>query len=109
MIDSHCHLDFNVFNNNREEILASAQAHGVTRILNPAVDVATSQAIVDMVAGLEGIYAAVGVHPHDASALDSAMKSKIERALTEPGVVAVGEIGLERHAVQRWPGPIPET
>ena len=94
--DTHCHLDFNVFNSNREEILSSARAHGVTRILNPAIDVATSQAIVDMVAGLEGVYAAVGVHPNDATTWDDESSLAIlEQLARRPKVVAIGEIGLD--------------
>lgn len=95
LVDTHCHLDFNVFNNDRDEILADARAKGVHWILNPAIDVRTSQAIVDQVAKLEHVFAAVGVHPNDATTWNSESIYTLTQLAHHPKVVAIGEIGLD--------------
>lgn len=95
LVDTHCHLDFNVFNNDREEILFTARKNGIVRILNPAVDILSSQAIVKMVQKFEDIFAAVGVHPNDSSCWDEDSLRIIESLAGEKKVVAVGEIGLD--------------
>jgi TatD DNase family protein len=96
-IDSHAHLT--MFEEGElAAALQRAAARGVGGVLVPA----TSPADLDRTTGLAAAWpgrllAAVGVHPHDASTLDSAGKARLERALAEPGVVAVGEIGLDYH------------
>ena len=63
LIDTHCHLDFDTFDGQRDEIVSEAAAAGVTRIVNPGTSVERSQAAVDLAARYPGVYAAVGVHP----------------------------------------------
>jgi TatD DNase family protein len=96
-IDSHAHLT--MFEEHEVAgVLQRAAEQGVGGVLVPATGPADLARALDLAAAWpRRLVAAVGVHPHDASALDSAMKSMIERALTEPGVVAVGEIGLDYH------------
>ena len=95
MIDSHCHIDFKDFNANRAEVIAAAAEAGVHTLINIGADLTTSQRSVAL-AGEHGmIYAAVGVHPHDASTLDDACLVKIRSLAAEDKVVAIGEIGLD--------------
>ena len=96
-IDSHAHLT--MFEEHEVAgVLQRAAEHGVGGVLVPATGPADIARALDLAAAWpRRLVAAAGVHPHDASTLDSAMKSKMERALTEPGVVAVGEIGLDYH------------
>ncbi|MCX7771536.1 MAG: TatD family hydrolase, partial [Clostridia bacterium] len=71
--------------------------HRVTHIINAGTDVATSKQCVDMAAQYPFVYAAVGVHPHEASASgENALEELIELSKA-PKVVAWGEIGLDFH------------
>jgi len=95
MIDSHCHIDFREFDKDREEVLREAQQAGVHTIINVGADVATSGNAVELARKHEMVYAAVGVHPHDAKSLDDAAFKEISRLARQPRVVAIGEIGLD--------------
>jgi TatD DNase family protein len=89
LVDSHCHLDGEQFNADRAEVIARARAAGVETLvaigLQPALDLADSDA---------GIYAVVGVHPHEAA---KSTGEETAPLLSHPKVVAVGEIGLDYH------------
>jgi TatD DNase family protein len=96
-IDSHAHLS--MFE--PEEILAvleRAEGRGVGGVLTPATgrdDLDTSLALAEEWPGR--VVAAAGVHPHEAASLGASLKRAVERCCTHPGVVAVGEIGLDYH------------
>ncbi len=96
-IDSHAHLT--MFGTDEvPEVLERASAAGVGGVLVPA----TNGEDLDRAIALaeehpERVVAAAGVHPHDASSLDDALKRRVSGALTARGVVAVGEIGLDYH------------
>ncbi|HTB11955.1 MAG TPA: TatD family hydrolase [Bryobacteraceae bacterium] len=97
LIDSHCHLDSDQFDQDREEVIQRALDAGVSRM----VAIGTGNGPPDLEAGIrladkyESFYATVGVHPHDASKhFDEAHL----RDLTQhPKVIAIGEIGLDYH------------
>ena len=95
MIDSHCHIDFKDFNANRAEIIAAAVKAGVYTLINIGADLTTSQNSVQLAREHEMIFAAVGVHPHDAKTLDDACLARIRRLAADDKVVAIGEIGLD--------------
>ena len=96
-IDSHAHLS--MFEPDEVPgVLRRARDQGVTSVLTPA----TGRDDLDRCAALAAehpgtVVAAAGVHPHDACTLDAGLKREVERALALPGVVAVGEIGLDYH------------
>ena len=96
LVDSHAHVQMPQFDGDREQVVAAAFADGVGQLVAPGVDVATSRAAIALAAAHSGrIFAAVGTHPHDAETLtDEALAE--ERTLAQsPGVVAIGEIGLD--------------
>jgi len=95
LIDSHCHLDFPDFDPDREEVLARARAAGVDTLINPGADLPSSQRAVALAEKQPGVYAAVGIHPHDASSLDERGLARLRRLAAHPKVVAIGEIGLD--------------
>jgi TatD DNase family protein len=75
-----------------------ARAAGVSRFLVPGTTLADSEGAVDLAASREGAVAAVGVHPHEAKDFDPARDgAAFERLAQKPGVVAIGEIGLDFH------------
>jgi TatD DNase family protein len=95
MIDSHCHLDFPDFDEDRDEVLARAIEAGVTTIINPGTDLESSRRALALTERYDNVYAAVGVHPHDASALDRQALAELRQLASHPKVVAIGEIGLD--------------
>ncbi len=97
MIDTHCHLNFDSYDADREVVIARAAAAGVTRVINPGVDRATSEAAVALAASHAGIYAAVGIHPNDTATFTENDLRWIETLASGTKVVAIGEIGLDYH------------
>ncbi len=96
-IDSHAHLT--MFESTEiGEVLNRALDAGVGGVLVPATNGDDLDLALELALEWPGrIVAAAGVHPHDASSLDDAMKRRLERAMSATGVVAVGEIGLDYH------------
>ena len=95
MIDSHCHLDFPHFDEDRDYVLTRAIDAGVTGVINPGTDLETSRRAVVLAERYDSVYAAVGVHPHEASTVDDQMLNELRRLASHPKVVAIGEIGLD--------------
>jgi len=95
LIDSHAHLDSGQYNSDREATIARAHANGISHILTIGCDLQSSAASVAIAAAHENIYAAVGVHPHDATEIDEQSLPQLEQLLRQPKVVALGEIGLD--------------
>ncbi|MBI1863037.1 TatD family hydrolase [Candidatus Microgenomates bacterium] len=104
MFDTHCHLNFQAFDGRVDEIVDNAREAGVTHIVVPGTDLPTSQKAVTVAKSHKQVYAAVGIHPHHV--FESQQKGEeadkndiveIEELLKEPCVVAVGEVGLDRH------------
>jgi TatD DNase family protein len=95
LVDTHAHLHDPAFDGDRALVLARARAAGVARFLTIGTDVATSEAAVALAAAEGDVYAAVGIHPHDASTADAAALDRIAALARAPRVVAIGELGLD--------------
>jgi TatD DNase family protein len=95
LVDSHCHLDFTAFDNDRAEVLQRAQQAGITRIVNPGVDLENSRTILRFCDQHLELFAAVGVHPNSALKWDEQTISSLRELAHHPKVVAIGEIGLD--------------
>jgi len=94
-IDTHCHLNFPQFHRDMEKtILRSFQAD-LIYLINVGTDIRTSNETVNLASRYKQIYAAVGVHPHDARKHLSEISSGLTPFLCHPKVVAIGEIGLD--------------
>jgi len=107
MFDTHCHLNFKAFKKNLDEVVSIAHKVGVRNIVVPGTDVKTSTRGVEIVTKLDGVYAAVGIHPHHVYKLikreDLTVESelaKIQDLLSHPKVIAVGEVGLDNHTYE---------
>ena len=96
-IDSHCHVTADEFAEDRAAVLDAATADGVDLMIaiGAGYGVEHNARAVALAAQDERIYAAVGVHPHDADQLDEDGERRIRQWLHEPRVVAVGECGLD--------------
>jgi TatD DNase family protein len=95
VIDTHCHLGSSRFKSDRNEVIARARRAGVERFVEVGYDVATSERSVAIAAQERGVWASVGLHPHEvAKAQDSAFE-RLRALAREPRVVAIGECGLD--------------
>lgn len=97
LFDTHCHLDTEAFDADRDAVFARAQAAGVGRFLNPAYDLESSRRAVALAQARPDVAAAVGVHPNQSQAFDDAALDLLRDLSTEHGVAAIGEIGLDYH------------
>ena len=95
MIDTHCHLDFPDYNDDRDDVLKAARDAGITKMVNIGCDLKSSQASVDLADRYPQIYAAIGFHPHDAKSYDDQMEKQLRAMANNFKVVAIGEVGLD--------------
>jgi TatD DNase family protein len=95
LVDSHCHLDLGQFDSDRDEVIARAAASGIRIIINPGIDLDSSQQALALAEHHRDIYAAVGVHPNDCAGFDDGTLVALRRLASHPKVVAIGEIGLD--------------
>ena len=99
LIDSHCHLDSEQFNDDREAVIERALTAGVERM----VAIGSGDGPPDLEAGVRladrypSIYATIGVHPHDAAKADGETYRRLAELAGHAKVVAIGEIGLDYH------------
>jgi TatD DNase family protein len=97
LFDTHAHLHDAAFVADRDGALERARAAGVARLLTVGTDPDASAEAVALAAAHADVYAAVGIHPHDAAAADDTALGRIAALATAPRVVAVGEIGLDHY------------
>jgi len=95
LVDTHCHLDFNTFDEDRDDVLSRAQQSGVKIIINPGVDLETSLSAVRNSEIYPGVFAAIGIHPNESAAFNERSIAQLQDLAGFSGVVAIGEIGLD--------------
>lgn len=96
LIDTHCHLDFEDFDVDREKILDNARLTGITHIINPGIDIKSSEQIINLSQTIGLLYTAVGIHPNSRiEELEKVWFSRLKVLAVQPKVVAIGEIGLD--------------
>lgn len=95
LVDSHCHLQADRFDEDVDAVIAAAREAGVERILVPGWDAWSSAAALALVERVTWLDAAVGVHPHNAAAATDEEWSVIAASARDPRVVAIGETGLD--------------
>jgi TatD DNase family protein len=95
LVDTHAHLHDPAFDGDRTPVLARARAAGVAGFVTIGTDVGTSEAALALAGAEPDVYAAVGIHPHDARTADAVALDRIGVLARTPKVIAVGEIGLD--------------
>ena len=95
IFDSHAHYDDEAFDEDREQLLESVHAYGVSHIVNVGASLEGVAATVALTQRYPFLYGAVGVHPDHASDLNEEKLEWIRELCALPKVVAVGEIGLD--------------
>ncbi len=97
LFDTHAHYDDEQFDADREAILSAMPDNGISLIVNASSNLASAEAGLKIADRYPFVYAAVGVHPHDARTMDGSTINRLEELLGHPKAVAVGEIGLDYH------------
>ena len=97
LVDSHCHLDLEQFDADRAAVLERAQAHGVSMIVNPGIDLLHCRQAIDLADRHPQVYAAVGIHPNSSADFSEQTLTQLHELVNHPKVVAIGEIGLDYH------------
>jgi TatD DNase family protein len=92
VIDTHAHLDAL---DDPAEALARARAAGVARVISIATGIESARATLALCEREEGVFAALGLHPHDAGAAGEREVGELRELLAHPKAVAVGETGLD--------------
>jgi len=109
LFDSHCHLDDFAYRDDLDAVIDRAHAAGVTRMMVVGTTEKGSQKVVSLAGSRKGLYAAVGVHPHDARDCSDPSLLSLKDLACSPSVRAWGEIGLDfnrmyspRQDQERW-------
>jgi len=95
LIETHAHLYFDQFDEDREQVIQRAEEAGVKRIINIAVDLETSRQCIELAENYEGLFATIGIHPNDSTKLDSSSLGELRELSRHQKVVAIGEIGMD--------------
>jgi len=99
LVDSHCHLDDDRFDEDREQVIARALAAGVGTMMA----IGTGDGPPDLETGVRQadrypfVYATIGIHPHDAAKATDESFARLRDLAGHPKVLAIGEIGLDYH------------
>lgn len=94
LIDTHAHVHDKAFNEDRDAVLARMRDAGITTAISVGCDLADSQRALDA-AKQYGIYASVGIHPHEAEDAPEDIAAAFAPFLQDDRVVAIGETGLD--------------
>lgn len=95
LVDSHCHLDFPDFAEERAAVVARALAAGVGRMVTISTRVKRFTQILEIAESFESVYCSVGTHPHNAAEELDVTPAELVRLSEHPKVVAIGEAGLD--------------
>ena len=97
LFDTHAHLLDDKFDEDRNQLIASLPAAGVSGFVEACVEAEDIPKIQALTLLYDFVYGSAGIHPHSASTADSTNLLRVERALEQSKIVAVGEIGLDYH------------
>lgn len=94
-IDTHCHLDMEVYQSDLPQVLERARQSSIHKIITIGIDLTSSRKAVQIAAENESIFASVGIHPHNTKDADDETYAQIKKLAAHPKTVAYGEIGLD--------------
>src|SRR6266480_7411138 len=98
MIDVHCHLNFQAFADDFNEVNQNAYNEGVTKIINVGTQLQSSKKAVELAEKYKNLYAIVGIHPHHADKCEKDWFDILTLLAMHPKVLAIGEIGLDYYS-----------
>ena len=94
-VDSHCHLELEEYDADRSAVIGRALDAGVSWMLTVGTEERYFPKVIEIAEAHTCIYAAVGIHPHNAAAYSDALEERIKGYLNHPRLVGYGEIGLD--------------
>lgn len=94
MVDAHCHLNFQAFTEDVEEVVKRAKDKKI-EIINVGTALDSSKTAIELAEKYPGLYATVGIHPHHADKLEQGWEDEFEKLAKHPKVVAIGETGID--------------
>jgi TatD DNase family protein len=97
LIDTHAHLDYSDFDEDRAQILSRAAERGVTEIISIGTRVDSSTRAVELAENFPNVWATVGIHPNETEEAPEDAVERLRGLAKSPRVVALGEIGLDYH------------
>lgn len=100
LTDTHCHLDLDKFDTDRDAVIERAFEAGIGKMLVPGLELASSRAAVQLANTYPHIYAAVGFHPTDIGKMTPESFEELARLAGHNKVAAIGEIGLDYYWVK---------
>jgi len=95
--DTHAHLDYPDYTPDLPDVVARAQAAGITKIISIGTSLASSERAVRLAEKFPGVYAAVGWHPTEALGAPGDLRPALRKLASHSKVVAIGETGLDYH------------
>lgn len=95
LVDSHCHLQADRFDDDADAVIAAARRAGVERLLVPGWNIASSERALGLVERHPWLDAAAGIHPHDAAKVGEEAYARLQQLAGDARVVAIGETGLD--------------
>lgn len=95
LVDSHCHLDFPDFAEERDAIVSRALETGIGRMVTISTRVKKFPQVLAIAEAYEQVYCSVGTHPHNAAEELDVTADELVRLAEHPKVVAIGEAGLD--------------
>jgi len=112
IIDTHAHLYMPQFDRDRAEVINRAREAGIAAIVNVGIDLKSSEYAVKLAEVNPGVFAAVGIHPHEVASVSKVDIKRLIDMAHQKKVVAIGEIGLDyyrshspretQHRVLEW-------
>ena len=103
LFDTHAHYDDEAFDADRDAVLTALPGQGVGLVLNLGCDVESSRKAVQYAAAYPHVYAAVGIHPENCGGYTAGDLAVLEKLAQQPGVAAIGEIGLDYYWAENPP------
>jgi TatD DNase family protein len=97
LTDTHCHLILPEFSDDLDQTLERAQASGIGTLIVPGIDLPTSRMAVSLAESHPGLFAAVGIHPHQSESWSQSAGAELRDLARSPVVKAIGEIGLDHY------------
>ena len=94
-VDSHCHLDFDLFEKDREECIARAQKAGIQTMLTISTHITRFPEILKLTNSSDYLYCTIGVHPHQVRDEPKIDCDQISKFANNPKVIGIGETGLD--------------
>ncbi len=104
LIDTHAHLQFKAYDPDRDKII-KLNLKELKAINNVGADLDSSKGAVKLAGKFDQLFASVGIHPHHADQWSNKTFSELETLARHEKVVAIGEVGLDKHLYEGYPKP----